>query len=80
MKVAKDLDILKFNWSSSVSGLPRDSVVKNLSPNAGDAGDVGLIPGLGRCFGGIKWHPTPVVLPGKIPQTEEPGGYSPRGS
>ena len=79
MKVAKDLDVLKFNWSSSVSGLPRDSVVKNLYANVGDA-DVGLIPGLGRYFGGIKCHPTPVFLPGKIPQTEEPGGYSPRGS
>ena len=26
-----------------------------------------------------KWQPTPVFLPGKIPRTEEPGGYSPWG-
>ena len=38
-------------------------VVKNLPANAGDAGDVGLIPGLGRSSGG--GHPTPVLLPGE---------------
>ena len=32
-------------------------VVKNLPANAGDAGDVGLIPGLGRSSGG--GHGTP---------------------
>ena len=30
---------------------PGGSVVKNLLANAGDAGDVGLIPGLGRSPG-----------------------------
>ena len=29
-------------------GFPGGSVVKNLPANAGDTGDVGLIPGLGR--------------------------------
>ena len=32
----------------SDSGFPGGSVVKNLPANAGDAGDEGLIPGLGR--------------------------------
>ena len=26
-----------------------------------------------------QWHPTPVLLPGESPWTEEPGGYSPWG-
>ena len=30
---------------------PGGSVVNNLSANAGDATDVGLIPGLGKCPG-----------------------------
>ena len=33
-------------------GLPGGAVVKNLLANAGDAGDVDLIPGLGRSPGG----------------------------
>ena len=32
-------------------GFPDGSVVKNLPANAGDAGDVGLIPELRRCSG-----------------------------
>ena len=35
-------------------------VVQNLPANAGDIGDLGLVPGLGR-----KWQPTLVFLPGK---------------
>ena len=31
-------------------GLPGGTVVKNPPANAGDAGDLGLIPGLGRFF------------------------------
>ena len=40
-------------------------VVKNLTTSAVDWS---LIPGTGR-----KWQPIPVVLPGEIPWTEEPG-------
>jgi len=43
-------------------GFPRDSVVKNLPVNAGDAG---LIPGLGRSPGKGN-GPTPVFLPGNF--------------
>ena len=36
---------------SGILGFPGDAVVKNLPANAGDSGDVGLIPGSGRCPG-----------------------------
>ena len=35
----------------SKGDFPGSTVVKNLPPNAGDTGDVGLIPGLGRSSG-----------------------------
>ena len=42
-------------------------VVKNLPVSAGDAKDMGSIPGLGRSHGvGRIWHPTAVFLPGKF--------------
>ena len=42
--------------------------------------DLGSIPGSGRFPWRREWQPTPVVLPGESPQTEEPGGlYSPWG-
>ena len=42
-------------------------MVKNPPARAGDAGDVGLIPG--KIPWSRKWEPTPVFLPEK-----EPGG------
>ena len=46
--------------------------------SAGNGGDLGSIPGSGRFPWRREWQPTPVVLPGESPQTEEPGGlYSP---
>ena len=48
-------------------GFPCGSVVKNLPANAGDTGDGGLLPGLGRSPGdGSEWKPTPVFFPGKF--------------
>ena len=38
-------------------GFPGGSVVKNLPANAGDAGDMGLIPGSGRSPGGGHGNP-----------------------
>ena len=38
-------------------------VVKNLPANAGDTGDAGLIPGVGRSLGG--GHGNPLSLPGE---------------
>ena len=54
-------------------------MVKNLLAKAGDARDVGLIPGSGRFPWSRKWQTTPVFLTAKIPWTEKPGGYSPWG-
>ena len=42
------------NW---IYGLPDGTVVKNLSANAGDTRDAGLIPGLGRSPGGENYNP-----------------------
>ena len=38
-------------------GFPCGSGVKNLCPNAGDAGDIGLLPGSGRSLGGRNGYP-----------------------
>ena len=47
-------------------------MVKNPPAHAGDARDVGAIPGLGRSPGERKWQPTSAFLQ-KIPWTKEPG-------
>ena len=38
-------------------GFPDSTVVTNLPAEAGDAGDAGSIPGLGRCPGGGHGNP-----------------------
>ena len=48
---------------------------KESACNAGDTGDVGLIPGSGRSPGG-KWHPTPVFLPGEFHGQRRREGHS----
>ena len=40
-----------------ITGLPKCSGVKNLPAKAGDTGDVGLIPGLGRSSGEGNYNP-----------------------
>ena len=57
-------------------GFPGGSVVKNLPANAGDAGDEGSIPGLGRSPGKGNSDPDSSILAWKMPWTEEPGGLS----
>ena len=52
-------------------------VVKNLSANAGDAEDSGLVPGSGRSWS--IWQPTLVFLPGKFHGQRSLVGYSPGG-
>ena len=52
--------------------------VKNLPASVGDAEDLGSISGSGRSLGGRNGNIL-VFLAWKIPQTEEPSGYSPRG-
>ena len=41
---------------AATCGFPGGSVVKNLPANAGDTGDIDLIPDLGRSPGGGKGH------------------------
>ena len=54
-------------------------VVKNLSANAGDIKDVGLIPGSGRCpEEGMVTHSS--ILSWRIPWIEEPGERQSMGS
>ena len=60
-------------------GFPGGAVVKNLPANAGDAGNAGFIPGLGRSPGvGNGNHSS--ILAWKIPWTEEPGELQSMGS
>ena len=60
-------------------GFSGGSVVKNMPANAGDARDVGSIPGLGRFpGGGMTTHAS--ILACKIAWTEEPGKLQSMGS
>ena len=52
---------------------------KEIAYSAGDTGDVGLIPGLGRSPGEENGTNSS-ILAWKIPWTEEPGGLQPMGS
>ena len=55
-------------WSSLVA-----QVVKNPPANAGDSGDTGSVPGLGRSLEKeMATHSS--ILAWEIPWTEEPGG------
>ena len=53
-------------------------MIITLSANAGDMGDVDLIPGLGRSPWRRAWKPTPVFLPGKSRGQRSRVAYSPR--
>ena len=60
-------------------GFPDGSVGKEYACNAGDAGDSGLIAGLGRPpGGGMATHSS--ILPWRIPWTEEPSKLESIGS
>jgi len=63
-------------YSSSFSGFPGGTVIKNLPANAGDAS---LIPVLGRSPGVGNGNPTLVFLPGKFHGQRNLAGYSPWG-
>ena len=47
----------KINHTSTLEGLPQRLNGKESTHNVGDAGEVGLIPGLGRCPGGRNGKP-----------------------
>ena len=55
-----------------IEGFPDGSADNKSTCNAGDAGDMSLIPGLGRSFRGRNSNPLQ-YLAWKIPWTEEPG-------
>ena len=50
---------------------------KESAYSAGDAGDIGLIPG--KSPWRKKWQPIPVFLPGKSHEQRSKVGYNPRG-
>ena len=54
-------------------GFPGDAVVKNPPADAGNAGDVGSIPGSGSRR--RKWQPAPIFLLGNF-RGERFAGYS----
>ena len=51
-------------------------VIENLAANAGD---MGSIPGSGRCPWRRTWQPTPVFLPGEFHGQRSLAGYGPQG-
>ena len=51
-------------------------MVKNPPANAGDVGDMDLIPGSGRSPWRRAWPPTPVFLPGESQGQRCLAGYS----
>ena len=51
-------------------------MVKNLPPNAGDAGGLSLIPKSEKISWKRKWQPNPVFLPGKSHGQRSLEGYS----
>ena len=57
-------------------GFPGGSDGKESTCNAGN---LGLVPELGRSPWRRAWQPTPVFLPGESPWTEEPGRLQPMG-
>ena len=73
--------LLVCGWLSPVyvltqNDFPGGSMVKNTPANAGDSGDMGLIPRLGRSAEKeMAAHSS--ILAGIIPWTEEPDGVQP---
>ena len=62
----------------NLNGFPGDSLVKNPPDDAGDARDMGSIPGSDRSPGRGNGNPLQYFT-GKIPWTEEPGGLQSMG-
>ena len=70
------LDKRKF-FNNRITGFPGGTMLKNLPANAGDAGDMGSIPGLGR-FPGAE-NGNPLQYSGKSHEQRSLAGYSPLG-
>ena len=65
--------------SKSTAGFPGGTMVEDPPADAGDTGDAGSIPGVGKTHWRRKQQPTPVFLPGKSHGQRSLAGYSPRG-
>ena len=64
--------------SNKIKGFPGGSVLKNLPANAGDTGDMGLIPGSRRSSRGGNGNPLQYSCLGN--PMEEAGGLQSKGS
>ena len=71
----KNIDSINTRASQLFASL----VAQRLKQSACNAGDLGLIPGLGRFPWKRKWQPIPVFLPGESHGPRSLVGYSPRG-
>ena len=65
-----------FKGKEDKTRLPGGSVVKTLPANAGDVGDGGFDPWVGKIPWRRKLQPTPVFLPGKLHGQKSLVGYS----
>ena len=61
-----------WQYFTSIDRFPGGSVVKNPPANAGDAGDVGSIPGSEKIAWRRAWQPHSSILAWVIPWREEP--------
>ena len=77
--VAQSRTRLKRLSSRNSRGFPGGSVVRNPLSNAGDSGDAGSIPGLGRSPGGGNDNPLQYSCLGKSHRQRSLAGYSPWG-
>ena len=84
-----ELVIDREGWRAAVHGVAKSwtqlsdwtTPLESKEPacNAGDTGNVALIPGSGGSLWRRKWQPTPVFLPGKSDGHKNLSGYSPWG-
>ena len=74
------LALAKISFLIYFLDFPGGSVVKNLPADAGDAGDLGLIPGSGKSPGVGNGNLLQYSCLGNHMDTEEPGGLQSMGS
>ena len=77
--IEREAKSLNLQWSNYSYGFSGGSVVKNQPTNAGNTGDSGSIPELGRFPGGGNGNPFQDILAMEIPRTRSLMGYSPWG-
>ena len=67
------------NTQTILKGFAGGSAIKNLPADAGDAGDTGFDPWVGKIPWSKKWQPTSTLLPGKFHGQGSLVGYRPWG-